>query len=71
MEKEIIIAIISGAATVIAALIAGVCAIISSRKKAKHDKEQTIEGSGNIQAGNNVHIVGGAKIDVKATNKRK
>ena len=69
METEIIVAIIAGCATIIAAIIAGVFALIT--KKAKGKEEQKIQGDGNIQAGKNVNISGGVTINVETNNKRK
>lgn len=46
METEIIVAIIAGCATVLAAVIGGVFAIIT--KKTNSKPEQKIQGNGNI-----------------------
>lgn len=69
MDTEIIVAIIAGSATVLAAIIAGVFALIT--KKSKNKPEQKIQGNGNIQAGKNVKVSGGVTIDAKSNNKRK
>lgn len=69
METEIIVAIIAGCASILAAIIAGVFALIA--KKAKSKEEQRIQGNGNIQAGKNVNISEGVTINAETNNKRK
>lgn len=69
METEIIVAIIAGCATILAAVIGGVFAIIT--KKSKGKPEQKIQGNGNIQAGKNVKISGGVNINAETNHKRK
>ena len=69
METEIIVAIISGCATVLAAVIGGVFAIIT--KKTNSKPEQRIQGNGNIQAGKNANISGGVNINAETNHKRK
>ena len=69
MEIEIIVAIIAGSATVLAAIIAGIFALIA--KKSKNKPEQKIQGNGNIQAGKNVKISGGVTINAESNHKRK
>lgn len=69
METEIIVAIIAGSATVLAAIIAGVFALVA--KKSKNKPEQKIQGNGNIQAGKNVKISGGVNINAESNHKRK
>lgn len=69
METEIIVAIIAGSATVLAAIIAGVFALIT--KSSKNEPEQKIQGNGNIQAGKNVKISGGVTINAESKHKRK
>lgn len=69
METEIIVAIIAGCATVLAAVIGGVFAMIT--KKTNGKPEQKIQGNGNIQAGKNVKISGGVTINAETSNKRK
>ena len=69
MEIEIIVAIIAGSATVLAAIIAGIFALIA--KKSKNKPEQKIQGNGNIQAGKNVKISGGVTINAESKHKRK
>lgn len=69
METEIIVAIITGSATVLAAIIAGIFALIA--KKSKNKPEQKIQGNGNIQAGKNVKISGGVTINAESNHKRK
>ena len=69
METEIIVAIIAGSATVLAAIIAGIFALLA--KKSKSKPEQKIQGNGNIQAGMNVKISGGVTINAESNHKRK
>ena len=69
METEIIVAIIAGSATVLAAIIAGIFALVA--KKSKNKPEQKIQGNGNIQAGKNVKISGGVNINAESNHKRK
>lgn len=69
METEIIVAIIAGSATIIAAIIAGVFALITKKTKVKD--EQKIQGNGNIQAGKNANISGGVNINAETNHKRK
>ena len=69
METGIIVAIITGSATVLAAVIAGVFTLIV--KKSKNKPEQKIQGNGNIQVGKNVKISGGVTINAKSNHKRK
>lgn len=69
METEIVVAIIAGCATVLAAVIAGVFTLIA--KKSKGKEEQKIQGNGNIQAGRNVRISGGVTINAETNDKRK
>lgn len=69
METEIIVAIIAGCATVLAAVIGGVFAIIT--KKTNSKPEQKIQGNGNIQAGKNANISGGVNIYAETNHKRK
>lgn len=69
METEIIVAIIAGCATVLAAVIGGVFAIIT--KKTNSKPEQRIQGNGNIQAGKNANISGGVNINAETNHKRK
>ncbi len=69
METEIVVAIIAGCATVLAAVIAGVFTLTA--KKSKGKEEQKIQGNGNIQAGRNVRISGGVTINAKTNDKRK
>lgn len=69
METEIIVAIIAGCATVLAAVIGGVFAIIT--KKTNSKPEQKIQGNGNIQAGKNANISGGVNINAETNHKRK
>ena len=69
METEIIVAIIAGCATVLAAVIGGVFAIIT--KKTNSKPEQKIKGNGNIQAGKNANISGGVNINAETNHKRK
>lgn len=69
METEIIVAIIGGGATILAAIIAGVFTLIT--KKSKSREAQKIHGNGNIQAGKNVNISGGVIINAETDNRRK
>ena len=69
METEIVVAIIAGCATVLAAVIAGVFTLLA--KKSKGKEEQNIQGNGNIQAGRNVRISGGVTINAETNGKRK
>ena len=69
METEIIVAINAGCATVLAAVIGGVFAIIT--KKTNSKPEQKIQGNGNIQAGKNANISGGVNINAETNHKRK
>lgn len=69
METEIIVAIIAGCATVLAAVIGGVFAIIT--KKTNSKPEQKVQGNGNIQAGKNANISGGVNINAETNHKRK
>ena len=69
MKTEIIVAIIAGCGTVLAAVIGGVFAIIT--KKSNSKPEQKIQGNGNIQAGKDVNISGGVNINVETNHKRK
>lgn len=69
MSTEIIVAIIAGGAAVVAAIITGIFNLFG--KKSKATKEQKIQGNNNIQAGENVHIVGGVSNNAKTDNKRK
>ena len=69
MDTEIIVAIITGCATVLAATIAGIFALIT--KKSKSKEKQKIQGNGNIQAGKNINISGGVTINAETSNKRK
>lgn len=69
METEIVVAIIGAGATVLAAVIAGVVALITNKSKSKGT--QKIQGNGNIQAGKNVNISGGVTINAETDNRRK
>ncbi len=69
MKTEIIVAIIAGGATILAAVIAGVFNLVS--KKTKNTGGQKIQGNGNIQAGRNITISGGVNTNDDSSNKRK
>lgn len=69
MKTEIIVAIIAGCATVLAAIIGGISTIIT--KKTNNKPEQKIQGNGNIQAGKNANISGGVNINAETNYKRK
>lgn len=66
METEIVVAIIGGGTTILAAIIAGVVTLIT--KKSKSKETQKIQGNGNIQAGKNVNISGGVTINAETDN---
>lgn len=67
MDIEIIVAIITGCVTVLAAIIAGIFKIVTNNKDS--EKRQKIIGSGNIQAGQCVDISGGVDVDIKTNSK--
>ena len=67
MSTEVIIAIISASAVVLAAIITGIFKLIDS--KTKDDKNQNIKGNGNMQAGGSITVSGGISVNEKPTDK--